>query len=70
MECPNCKKELKIPNRVYRNLEAYSVGGQALSISECCGAGFIVKMKVSYQITEYTGSQTDDEWGNKIKSTT
>ena len=66
MECPNCKKELKIPNSVYRNLETYSVGGSKLIASECCKTGFIVKMKVSYQITEYTGDLKVDEWGNDI----
>jgi len=67
MECPKCKKELVISDRVYRNLETYSVGGAKLIASECCNSGFIVKMKVSYQITEYTGEREEDDWGNKIK---
>ena len=67
MKCPNCKKDISIPERVYRNLETYKVGGMALTISECCNAGFLVKMEVSYKTTPYTGIEKEDEWGYKIK---
>ena len=66
MKCPNCSKNLVIAERVYRNLESYSVGGSLLTVSECCGAGFTVNMNVSYTTTPYEGDKTEDDWGNKI----
>ena len=70
MECPNCKKPISIPNRVYRNLETYSPAGMALSVSDCCGIGFVVKSTISFKITLYTGEKTEDDWGEKIKKVT
>jgi hypothetical protein len=66
MECPKCGKSLTIAGNVYRNLESYGVGRSALTASECCGAGFIVKMNVSYTTTPYEGDKTEDDWGHKI----
>ena len=66
MKCPNCKKELVIPDVVYRNLENYSPGGTKLIASNCCSTGFLVRMNISYTTTLYTGNQTEDEWGTKL----
>ena len=67
MECPNCKKELVIPSNAYRNLEAYHQGGgMVLVSSECCNSGFLLKSRVTFSVTEYTGDKKEDDWGNKI----
>jgi hypothetical protein len=66
MKCENCGKDLIIPSRAYLNLESYNVGGSIMTASDCCGAGYVVKMKVSYQVTKYTGDKTEDEWGTKL----
>ena len=67
MLCPNCKKEIIIPNKAYLNLESYNIGGSVVVASECCNAGFIVKMNVNFKITPYTGLKNHDEWGVKLK---
>lgn len=67
MECPRCKKDIHFKERVYLNLETYKVGGSVLAVSNCCNAPFIVKMNVSYKVTPYTGNETEDEWGIKMK---
>lgn len=68
MECPNCKKELVIRDRVYVNLQSYASGGSssALTVSDCCGAGFIIRTKTEYIIKEYSGDRIEDDWGEKI----
>lgn len=66
MECPNCKKELKIRDRVFRNLETYKPNGVALTVSDCCGFGFIVESQITYKITEYKGYKKEDDWGEKL----
>ena len=66
MKCPKCKKELVLPNRVYANFEFYNVGGSSMVASECCNTGFVVKMKVKYKITKYTGDKQEDDWGVKL----
>lgn len=65
MECPKCKKELQINDRVFMNIETY--GNSAVTISECCGSAFNVKRKISFQIDEYKGNKTKDDWGIEIK---
>lgn len=70
MECPKCKKQVSIPNKVYRYLETYNAdNGYALTISDCCCAGFIVNSQITFKITEYTGDKKEDDWGSKIKET-
>jgi len=66
MECKKCGKNVVIAENVYRNLESYKVGGSVLAASECCGAGFIVKMNVSYTTTPYEGDKTEDDWGVEL----
>lgn len=68
MKCPNCEKELKINSGAYRNLEAYHQGGGVVLVSsECCNSGFILRSRVTFSITEYTGEKKEDDWGNKIE---
>jgi hypothetical protein len=69
MECLNCKNELKINSGAYRNLESYHQGGGTVLVSsECCNSGFLLKSRVTFSITEYTGDKKEDDWGNKIVS--
>jgi hypothetical protein len=66
MKCKKCKKELILPNRAYINLETYKVGGSVMTASECCNIGYVIKMEISYKITEYTGDKEEDDWGVKL----
>jgi len=66
MECPNCKKDLRINPIAYMNLETYNVGGSVLTASECCGAGFTVRMKITYVSTQYQGEKKEDDWGVEL----
>ena len=67
MKCPNCNKELEIRSGAYRNLEAYHQGGGVVLVSSvCCNSGFLLKSKITFSITEYTGDKTEDDWGNII----
>ena len=66
MKCPKCKKELVISGKAFINLESYNVGGIVLVASICCNRPFLVKMKVSYDVTEYTGDKKEDDWGVKF----
>ena len=70
MECPKCKKDLVLPNKAYLNLETYNVGGIVMVASECCSTGFIIKMNMSYETTEYTGHKKEDDWGVKLRNRT
>lgn len=56
-----------LPRKAYLNLESYKVGGSVMVASECCNTGIILKMNVSYTCTEYTGKQTEDDWGTELR---
>lgn len=64
MNCPNCHKEIKINQVVFSNCEQYHTTN--LAVSKCCGAPFLVAAKVSFVVTPYTGSKTEDDWGDPI----
>lgn len=66
MKCKNCGNELILPSIVYYNLEFYNVGGANLIASSCCNTGYLVKMNISYKVTEYTGIRNEDDWGTKL----
>jgi len=66
-KCRNCGEEIDIPNRVFRNLETYNQNGSALTYSDCCGIGYIVKSTIKFTVTEYTGNKEEDDWGVKLK---
>jgi len=68
MKCTKCGMDVVIPAKVFRNLETYNVGGSTLIASECCGAGYEVHMTYSFKKNPYTGSKTEDDWGNKINA--
>jgi len=64
MKCPRCDREVKIADVVFLNAEAYR--NTNLATSECCGKAFIVRPVMTYDIVEYTGTKTEDDWGNSI----
>ena len=64
MKCTNCGKEIKIAECVYNNAAAY--GNLVLGKSECCGVGYLVKRKISFSVTPYTGDKTEDDWGEGL----
>ena len=66
MKCTKCGKDLVLPSRAYLNLETYNVGRSVMVASECCSTGYIIKMNISYKITEYTGDAEEDDWGVKL----
>ena len=63
MICTNCKNELILPPRTYLNLEEYQEGGTIIVASICCGAGYLVKKEVNYEIKPYLGNEKEDDWG-------
>jgi len=65
MKCPNCDKGLQIPNYAYNNASTYE--NTVLAVSNCCGKAFVIKPIISFQVTPYTGSKKEDDWGKKIK---
>lgn len=67
MKCRNCGKDVELPHNAYRNLEVYKVGGSVIVASKCCDIGYVLKMKISYSISEYTGNSKEDDWGVKLR---
>lgn len=67
MKCFKCGENIIIPDKAYINLESYNVGGSVLVSSECCGAGYNVKMNITYNHTLYKGEEKEDNWGTEIK---
>lgn len=48
MKCPNCKKELIIPDVVFKNAEAYGGGIKIIGCKEC---GKNIKLIVSIHVS-------------------
>jgi hypothetical protein len=67
MKCNNCGGDIVIPQRVYRFLESYDVGGQKTVASECCQSAYTVRMNIKYETEVYTGKKSEDDWGVKFK---
>lgn len=65
MKCPYCDKELEINEVVFHNVRNYQK--PVLAVTRCCNHGVMVGAVISYRVTEYTGTATEDDWGNKIK---
>ncbi len=65
MECPYCKKEVILPEYVYRNIKAYH--NTVKHITDCCGKILYVEGVIKFKVTLYTGSLKEDDWGNTIK---
>jgi len=65
MKCPYCDKELEIADVVFSNVERYHK--PALAATSCCKRGVIVGAIVTFRVTEYTGTATEDDWGEPIK---
>ena len=64
--CPNCSKELQIPEVAYRNADQY--GRSCVTVTRCCGAGVRMTPVRSYRISAYQGREDQDDWGNKLKA--
>ncbi len=65
MNCPYCNKELEIDPIVFSNVAIYQK--PVLAVTRCCSHGVIVGAVITYRVTEYTGTATEDDWGNPIK---
>jgi hypothetical protein len=66
MICHNCKKEVILNPVAFMNLDSYKIRGSVLTASECCGTGFVVRMKVSYVVSKYQGEKLEDDWGVEL----
>lgn len=65
MNCPYCGKELKLPERVLRNVDSY---GRALVVTtKCCKRPLNVHPVREYTVSKYEGNHTVDDWGVPFK---
>lgn len=67
MDCPHCKQELELPSRAVHNVTSY--GDPCVTITECCGHAVRMERVVSFRIAPYMGSNSRDDWGQRIKTT-
>lgn len=65
MECPHCKKELKVNPVVFMNADIYSRTN--LIVTQCCGKPVTLTPVRTYSVSQYKGERTEDDWGNDIK---
>jgi hypothetical protein len=63
--CPHCGRVAIIPLNSLRNIETFQK--QAITITECCGKLVWITPRFSYAVSEYQGTQTEDDWGRKSK---
>jgi hypothetical protein len=61
MICPHCKKDIKIPDRAYHNVEAYR--DPVLVTTECCGQIINLWSHTSFYASAYDGKSEEDSWG-------
>lgn len=61
MKCPVCKKELKIPERAYRNTDTY--GESCVVTTECCKTLINLCPRREWDAYRYSGSEIEDDWG-------
>ncbi len=66
MKCPHCKKETKIEDYVFINVETYR--HPQLTVTECCGKAVMVYNDSRFIIEPYKGERKTDNWGKPIKS--
>lgn len=66
MKCPNCNKDLNVPDVAERNMESY--GKDVLVRTLCCGGPVRLSPVFSYTAYTYFGNVTEDDWGNKFKN--
>jgi hypothetical protein len=67
MKCPSCGGNVNLIPPAERNVETYNRYGSVLATSQCCGVAFNVSMEQKFNYKIYTGNNTEDDWGNKIK---
>lgn len=65
MECPHCKKPIKLPAHATGNMEAF--GRPVLVNTECCHKPVQCYPRTVYSAHEYLGNKTEDDWGSPIK---
>ena len=65
MKCPQCGKELDIPDNTYMNMQSYNQS--CLTITKCCGKLVNTYPIFSYTATKYEGENTTDDWGRETK---
>lgn len=61
MECPHCKKELRLGEIPELHMERY---GKTVSVAtECCGKGVVCQPYLAFSVRKYQGNQLEDDWG-------
>lgn len=63
MDCPHCKKPIRLPTNTVHNVDCY--GEARVSITRCCGRLVHVHPVRSYRIEAYTGERTEDDWARR-----
>ena len=68
MECPHCKKELKVLNRCYVFAEIYDKSVSART--ECCHNLVRIIPRLKFEVVKENSKKTEDDWGMPIKQIT
>lgn len=64
MRCPNGDHELQLPDRAWFNGDQY--GTSSLVVAQCCNAPVTLTPVRSWQVDQYGGPRTEDDWGRPI----
>ncbi len=63
MKCPQCGKELQIPNNTQMNIDNYV--SPTLTITKCCGKLVKLYPHITFNAVKYEGEEDEDDWGRK-----
>lgn len=65
IQCPHCKGTVNVGTVPYSWLDR-GYGVSCVATTSCCGHAVVIRSKVSYVISAYEGSATEDDWGSEI----
>ena len=65
--CPNCQKDLLVPNYAYGNVDAYNSTVNATT--KCCGTIVTIRQVRTYIVSK-SHKQDIDDWGVPSADTT